>query len=109
MDVDWKIALTAIALLWSVANSVWTRYLAAQSVTRKEIDKLTDKAQELDHEITRLKERVEQLPSKDFVHRIEKAQVSLEGDMKALNETMRPVARAVTRIEEFLIKEASKK
>lgn len=107
--VDWKTIIAIAALLWGVVNSFWTRYISAQSVTKHEIEKVSEKATELDHEVTALKATVAQLPSKDFVHRIEKNQVALEGDMNVLKEQLEPIGVSVRRIEDFLITEARKR
>jgi len=106
--LDWKILISVAALLWGIVNSFWSRYILTQSVTKKEIEKVDEKAIKINQELTTLKATVEQLPSKDFVHRIEKNQVAMEGEMNVLNEKLGPIGVSVMRIEDFLITEARK-
>jgi len=107
--VDWKLLLSVTGLLWGVALTLWTRYVAAQSATKGEIEEIKGDQHHLSERVTRLETRIDQMPRADAVHKIEIAVGALEGDIKKLSATMEPIARSTRRIEDYLLREKSGK
>ena len=106
--MDWKLALTVSGFAWTVALTLWTRYVAAQAATKGEIDEVREGSHELSERLSRVETKLEQMPGPAAVHKIEIAVGSLEGDIKQLSATLEPIARSTRRIEDYLLSEKTK-
>ena len=99
--MDWKIFLSLTGLFWGICNSLWTRHLVMQSVRRQEIKDLSIKSDKMADRLIHLEGGIVHIPSKDLIHRIEKHQIALEGNIKTLNESVQQIQFSLRRMENF--------
>ena len=97
--MDWKLGLSVVVLAWNVALTLWARYVATQSATKDEIQKIKEESNALEARLARAETRPE------AVHKIEVAVSALEGDLKKISATVEPIARSTRRIEDYLLNE----
>ena len=103
--MDWKLLISVAGLVWGIGLAVWTRYVAAQSVTKDEIKQLKEENTALEVRLAKVETQLEQVPHPNTVHQIEVALRTLEGDLKQLSASVKPVAQSVQRIEQYLLNE----
>ena len=103
--MDWKLGLSVVVLAWNVALTLWARYVATQSATKDEIQKIKEESNALEVRLARVETRLEQVPGAEVVHKIEVAVSALEGDLKKISATVEPIARSTRRIEDYLLNE----
>lgn len=97
----WGVA--GLALAWSIINTVYTWYAAQQSVTKKEIDALSEKTGQLGTRLTKIEAELSAMPSAEQFHEIDKKVSEVAGNIRTMEAEMRPVASSVRRIEDFLL------
>lgn len=107
--MDWKLALSVAGLLWGVALTLWTRYVAAQAASKKEIQEVHDEAGRLTVRVAQLETQISQMPGASAVHSLALSISSMEGDMKELTAKIDPIARSLRRMEDYLLSEKSGK
>jgi hypothetical protein len=68
-------------------------------------------AQVHDHtaRIAALQADLEHVPNKDVTYRLETSMARLEGELKVMAESLKPVARISERLQEFLLEQATER
>lgn len=96
----WIVA--ALALAWSVINTLYTWYSSTQRITKTEIDDVAKRLAEVEGSIRAM-------PSTESFHKLELSVIEMKGGMRVIEEQMKPVAVSVRRIEQFLLEPQMKK
>ncbi len=95
-QINWGRAFGGGTLAWAVISFLWMLRINAGRVTKTEIDDIRTK-------VIKLESTVEQLPTKEMVHSIDKEIAVLVGRINTQTETMKPIAASVSRIDNFLL------
>ena len=79
---------------------------ASRAVTKKEIDTLMRDANLIGNRLTALESEIKLMPSADQYHDLKVMVVEVRGGMATISESIKPIARSVQRIDEFLMNAA---
>ncbi len=96
-----------VSIVLSVVTAFWT--LVTKS-TKPFDDKLADHNKDLknhDRRIQSVEERMQYLPSKDEVHKMQLAMTEMKGSLSGVSKSLEVTERTVRRIDEYL-REAGK-
>lgn len=67
---------------------------------------LFDRVDKLEDRATRVESELEHLPSKDVTQRLEVSVANIEGEMKKLSESIKPIGAMADRIQQAMIQKA---
>ena len=95
--------MAALALGWSIINTITAWLARSQSVTKEEIDKLMHDTGQLGNRLTAIERDMRALPSFEQYHKLEIVVTEVRGAIKTMEAEMRPTAASVKRIEDFLL------
>jgi len=95
------------ALVVSLITSLYAWLTSRSRANSSHLAEVDQNLNDQEARLAKLEGEFEHLPTQESQHQLEKAQVELKGDIKILNEAVRPIAASVRRIEDFLVKEAS--
>lgn len=106
--------IAGLALLITIFNIFWTGYRTARDRSGAELAAIRDEQKKLDEQQIELRGQLKQIdmamnsmPSAAQLHALELSVAKVEGGMSTLAETIKPIARSVQRIDEFLMKAAA--
>lgn len=99
--------LTAIALLTSIANTIWLWLSKGGARQAAELDKHTSKLTEHDRRIQAVEGELKHVPSKEDISELRLEVARMAGKQDASNAELESVARTVRRIEDHLLGEKS--
>lgn len=100
---NWGWVIAAVAVAWNMINTVYTYYASGQSVTKVEIDKLSQKTSAFGDRLTAIERDVSALPTTAQYHKLEISVTKTEGVITAIEKQTAATAESVKRIENFLL------
>ncbi len=91
-------------------SAIVIAFISAGSKHHEEVSlRLDARIDVLEKDVTRIKADLTHAPSRETVHRLENAMAQLQGELKVMAESLRPVARISERLQEFLLEQATRK
>ena len=110
MDVvTLKDVVLGVSAVLAAAVSLWTFF---QSPSRKNAEDFTafkrDEHEPLKNRMTTVETSLQNVPSKDTVHQLDKKVTELNGTINVVAESMKAVDRTAHRIENFLLDQAKR-
>ncbi|MEM9788442.1 MAG: DUF2730 family protein [Pseudomonadota bacterium] len=100
-----------MSLVFSIGTMIFAWFRTRRADVDERFKKGADRMDEMSDRITRLEQRIEALPARDDVHKLEIAMAEMAGEMKAMaasqrstNDLMRRIETVVTRHEDHLLK-----
>lgn len=108
------VAGAALALGWIAKLKGWIKFneppaadsAAGQREVYNKLDKHEAQIKEIGREVSDLRSTMRGLADKEAMHKIELGVMELEGDIRAIREMIKPIARTTERIDNWLMKNA---
>jgi hypothetical protein len=97
-----SISIAALALAFTILNTVYGWYSGTQRATKNEVE-------EHGRKIAALQTTIENMPSQEAFHKLTVDVVEIRADQRLLSEQMKPLASGIARIEKFLLDEIQTK
>lgn len=94
--------ISLMALIIAIASSRSQKHNQA-------IGSLAEKQTALELKVQAISNHLEHLPDIATTHRLETTMARLEGELKVMAESLKPVARISERLQEFLLEQVSRK
>ena len=93
---NWGWVISGGAFAWTVMLTIWTRYVQIQSAAAKDVT-------ELKTHLATLEQRVDSMPTNEAVHNLQLAMAGMVGDIRVVNEQLKPISSTVRRLDEYLM------
>ncbi len=105
------VALICAGLAWwrKADDKLWQSQIEKWGSNHIDHERFWSKANDHDGRISRLETEFAHLPSSTVVGRLETTMVRLEGEMKVLQESLKPIAGISHRLQDFLFEQGSRK
>jgi len=103
--IVWVVGLST---LLSFGTTVWNLVNSGSRQNARRISDLEHLAEGLGREVTRLSDKLGQMPDQNMMHRLELSLARLEGHIDRLDERLKPVAAIAERMQEVLIEQGRK-
>lgn len=116
--VNWGWVIAGLALLFSVGNAFWTRYVGQKAATESGLNALStsvttlglrvddlpdrDTVHSIQTEVAALQQKISGMPTSDSIHSIELGMERMRGEMSVLSAELKPISSTVRLIDEYL-------
>jgi TolA-binding protein len=100
--------IVGLSTLLSFGTTVWNLVNSGSKQNARRIGELEHLVEALRQEVTRLGDRLGQMPDQAMMHRLELSLARMEGHIDRLDERLKPVAAIAERMQEVLIEQGRK-
>lgn len=100
--------LSPIALMISVATTIWTVFTSGSKKNAEELSEVKTELTKQERRIQRLEDELKHLPDKATTHRLELAMEKMSGRLSSMDERLKPIAAISERMQELLISQGIK-
>ena len=85
------------------------RTLTEGKASRRDTEDLFDRMHKAESKLAAFENELEHLPNKETTHRLETTMARLEGELRVMAESLKPVARISERLQEFLLEQVKQR
>ena len=95
-SINWGWVISGCALAWTILLTIWTRYVQTQAANAQDVTNLKT-------ELATLTLRVDSMPTNEAVHNLQLSLAGMQGDIRVVNEQLKPISSTVRRIDDYLM------
>lgn len=92
-----------ITTLLNLANMLWTIFSGPSRKLGVLVEDAKVRIGQLEHDLHRLRDRLDQMPNTGALHQLELSLARMEGNLKILNERMTPIAAIADKMQELML------
>jgi len=92
-----------IALFLSTGTAIWNLVTSGHKKVAKDVGDMRERLGQFETKIDHLEQRVDALPDREAVHRLELGMASISGDMKAMRAGMEPIKQMAENMTAMLM------
>lgn len=104
--VAWALGLSALI---TFGTSIWNLVSSGARANAKILQRHTGILEALIRRMDKLENQLEQVPSSNYLHRLELSLTRIDGELATLNARLEPVANITDRMQELLLHGGGKK
>ena len=104
MEINWGWVFAGVGLAWTIILTLWTRHAQSKNAREKDVTDLKGEVNTLGGKLTSLEQRVDSMPTNEAVHNLQLAMTDMKGDIRVVNEQLKPISSTVKRIDDYLLR-----
>jgi len=93
----------AITTLLNLANMLWTIFSGPARKLSMQLEDAKARVGQLEHDLHRLRDRLDQMPNSAAMHHLELSLARMEGNINILSERLIPVAAIAEKMQELML------